>query len=486
MAKVGRWQLDVVTQTLVWSEQAFRNLGYEPDEIEPSFDAFMARVHPEDVERVAGAIAALSDAIELEHRILLPDGTIRWLRAQNGSDLGPNGEVIRLYGTMQDITDSKNAQEKVRWFASLVASSNEVIVGTDVDGVITTWNQSAADFYGYEMDEIIGRPVLVLRIAEERGSMSDVLVRLKAGQAIPPYESQHVRRDGRIVDVLVTVSAVKESDGRVIGSSAIIRDISSVKHAQEKLEASVAQERLMVEKLTDLDRVRTSFVSSISHELRTPLTSILGYLELILDDASGMNEHQLDMLDIVGRNSKRLLALIEDLLVLSRIESGSFQVLKEPVDVRALIMGVAHQMKPAMEAASQELVVSVGDGVGSLLGDAGELERLLQSLLSNALKFSLPRGTIRIDADATNEGTRLSVSDTGVGISQKDLTEVFQPFFRSEDANGRAIPGTGLGLAIAKTIVEQHCGTIDCESKLGKGTCVTVTLPFAMQERRAS
>jgi signal transduction histidine kinase len=313
-----------------------------------------------------------------------------------------------------------------------------------------------------------------------------VLDRLAQGEDVSAYESQHVTKSGTQLDVSVTVSAIKDPGGRVIGSSAIVRDISSTKRTRESLELAVQQERLMVEKLTDLDRVRTSFVSSVSHELRTPLTSILGYLELLTDDPSGMNEHQREMLDIVSRNSKRLFALIEDLLVLSRIESGAFKVLKEPVEVRALIGAVAREMAPNIAAASHRLSVSIDDEVGSVLGDPGELERLLLSLLSNAIKFTPPGGEIVVSADSSGDGTTIVVSDTGLGIPENDVAEVFNPFFRSAVADRRAIPGTGLGLPIAKTIVEQHGGTISCESEPGQGTRIIVHLPFAIQQRKAS
>lgn len=372
------------------------------------------------------------------------------------------------------------------WFAALVASTREVIIGTDTEGNIVLWNEAAAEFYGYSPDEAIGRHFTMLRAPGGRHRLPEALATVLRGERFPPYEAQHITKEGRLVDVSVAISPVKLGTGEIVGSSACIRDITAFKRTQEALQEAVASERVMVDKLTDLDRVRTSFVSSISHELRTPLTSILGYLELLSDDPSGMNEHQLEMLDIVNRNSRRLLALIEDLLVLSRIESGAFSVLKEPVDIRALVNAVAREVGPRVTAAGHTLHVVVDDRIGSVLGDPTELERVLMSLLSNAIKFTPAGGEITIAADHMERSTRISVSDTGMGIPTKELAEVFNPFFRSAIADRRAIPGTGLGLPIARTIVEQHGGTISAVSESGKGTVVTVILPFAIQERRAS
>ncbi len=371
------------------------------------------------------------------------------------------------------------------WVAAMVAASREVIIGMDVAGTIVVWNEGARDFYGYTREEVIGKPISVLLPPGEDPEFQQVFDRLLDGEPVARYETGHQRRDGHLVHVSISVSPVRNGpDGTIVGLSAIVRDMSEVRRTQDALEQAIHNERVMVEKLRDLDRVRTSFVSSVSHELRTPLTSILGYLELLGDDPADMNEHQVEMLDIVSRNSKRLLALIEDLLVLSRIESGSFKVLKEPVDIRALVSAVAREVQPKIAASGHHLQVQVADDVGSVLGDPSELERVMLGLLSNAIKFTQPGGVITIRAQREGGTARIAVIDTGLGIPEAELGEVFDPFFRSEIADRRAIPGTGLGLPIARTIVEQHGGSISCESEPGKGTAMTVTLPFAIQEQR--
>ncbi len=250
--------------------------------------------------------------------------------------------------------------------------------------------------------------------------------------------------------------------------------------AEEALREAYERERQMVERLQELDRVRTIFVSSVSHEIRTPLTSILGYLELLSEQQDNLNEGQKEFLEIIGRNSQRLLSLIEDLLVLSRIESGSFQVLKEPVDIRSLVHAACREVWPRMRAASHELELHTSDDVGSVLGDSEQLQRLLVNLLTNAVKFTPPGGRIDVRADRGQRGIVISISDSGIGIGPEDLAEIFTPFFRSPDAHRRAIPGTGLGLSIAKTIVEQHDGSIECFSEAGKGTTMIVRLPHAL------
>lgn len=383
-------------------------------------------------------------------------------------------------------TQPPRADDRAAWLAALIASSDDAIVGADDRGCIVVWNRGAETLYGHPAEEVIGRPLASLRAAECGSDLEDILERLAGGESPPSFDATHLRRDGSKVDVSVTASPIRDDEGRVIGSSAIIRDITATKADLDALERAVERERAVVEKLTDLDRVRASFVSAVSHELRTPLTSILGYLELLMEDQRNLNEHQREMLGIVSRNSDRLLALIEDLLVLSRIETGAFKVLKEPVDVWALVTAVAREMEPRVVEAKHRLTVQIDDRVGSVLGDASELERLLVGLLSNAIKFTEPGGDIRLAARPTPEGTVVEVTDTGMGIPAKEIENVFEPFFRSAAADKRAIPGTGLGLSIAKTIVEQHGGTISCTSAPGRGTTMRILLPFAIPDRKAS
>lgn len=253
--------------------------------------------------------------------------------------------------------------------------------------------------------------------------------------------------------------------------------------AEEALRQAYERERELMARLKELDRVRTDFVSSVSHELRTPLTSILGYLELLSEERDTMTDTQNEFLGIIGRNSQRLLSLIEDLLVLSRIESGSFQVFKEPVEVRSLVHAACRDVWPSMRAASHELEIHTSDDVGSVLGDGDQLQRLLVNLLSNSVKFTSANGRVEVRADKGQGGVVISVSDSGVGIGPEEIDEIFTPFFRSASATQRGIPGTGLGLSIAKSIVEQHGGSIECFSEPGKGTTMIVRLPYALTKR---
>lgn len=233
-----------------------------------------------------------------------------------------------------------------------------------------------------------------------------------------------------------------------------------------------------VDQLTALDQQKTDFMATVSHELRTPLTSISGYLELLQDgDYGELTEGQHSALDIVGRNAHRLRGLIEDLLVLNKIEVTGLQSSTEEVEVDALLAGVADLLRPVADAAGVSLVVDAVDPELTVRVDRGQLERSLINLGSNAVKFTPAGGQATIAASRVDDQVVITVADTGIGIPEKDLPDLFARFFRASNATAAAIPGTGLGLAIVRAIVEGHGGELQVDSVEDRGTVMTVVLP---------
>jgi signal transduction histidine kinase/CHASE3 domain sensor protein len=238
------------------------------------------------------------------------------------------------------------------------------------------------------------------------------------------------------------------------------------------------QEQHLVAQLKELDTVKTDFMSTVSHELRTPLTSIAGYVEMLVDeDAGPVNPAQAKMLDVIGRNTVRLRSLIEDLLILSRIEAGTFRTHRRIVDVADVVRaGLAATAATAAKGAVA--VVSELDEPLPVNADPDQLDRVVSNVLSNAVKFS-PGGRVTVTGRVDGDAVVLVVSDTGMGVPENEQQRLFSRFFRASNAVHQAIPGTGLGLAIARTVVENHDGTIHLSSVPGTGTTVTVRLPAA-------
>ena len=236
-------------------------------------------------------------------------------------------------------------------------------------------------------------------------------------------------------------------------------------------------ERQLAARIEELDTAKTDFMATVSHELRTPLTSISGYLELMLDGEAGeLTSPQIRMLEVIGRNTRRLRELIEDMLILSRIESGGFRTTRGPVDLAGAVQTALVAIEPAAAKASVALRCELA-GPLDLLADAAQLDRVLTNLLSNAVKFTPPAGTVTVIGRRDGDDVVLAVADTGMGIPKAEQPALFARFFRASNAIHRAIPGTGLGLAIVRTIVDNHHGRIDVQSTEGAGTTFTIRLP---------
>jgi len=246
----------------------------------------------------------------------------------------------------------------------------------------------------------------------------------------------------------------------------------------------VVQQAQHVERLEALDRQKDEFVGTVSHELRTPLTSIAGYLEMLADgDLGSLSPAQLKALAVIDRNTVRLRGLIEDVLVLNRIETRGLDPSFADVDVAQLVRDVVQDLQP--QASGNEVSLDASDLPASCVveGDALQLGRALTNVLGNAVKFSRPGGRVTVSAVAGASTVRIECRDSGIGIPAADMEQMFSRFFRASNATARAIPGTGLGLAIVKAITDAHRGELTLHSVEGEGTTVALSLPLSTRDR---
>jgi len=237
-------------------------------------------------------------------------------------------------------------------------------------------------------------------------------------------------------------------------------------------------EREMLDRMEELGRAKSDFVSTISHELRTPLTSVIGYVELLLDGGPGVpTAEQCRMLGIIDRNGKRLLTLIGDLLTMSRVDAGIFALQTGPVNLAEVVERVREVTEPAVATAGLELTIDLR-GATDLVGDREQLERSILNLVSNAVKFSSPGGRVEIATRTDGDDVAISVHDTGSGIPADEQAQLFTRFFRATRTLEQQVPGTGLGLYIVSQIVELHGGAMDVVSS-SAGSTFTMRVPIA-------
>jgi signal transduction histidine kinase/CHASE3 domain sensor protein len=311
------------------------------------------------------------------------------------------------------------------------------------------------------------------------------------GDRLPPHFRDPLRAAGIVAEVIVPFGAGSEMLGIIVAArmsrgrpwteaevgavESVAADVGRGLHHARLFEA----ENHLVDELRGVDQVKSDFLATVSHELRTPLTSIAGYIEILRDRTAGpLSTAQEQMLDSVDRNTARLRHLIEDVLTLSKIESGAFTSMMRPVSLTEIVSADVAAVQPA--AAAKGLTLTWQDSDHSLMvsGDSGQLDRLVTNLLSNAVKFTPAGGTVRVGTGCDGDLAVLRVSDTGIGIPERDRKELFTRFFRASNAVEESVPGTGLGLAIARTIVANHRGDLDMASLEGRGTTVTVRIPL--------
>jgi PAS domain S-box-containing protein len=477
LAGLGMFEFDIATDQSLWSDQAYINLGYVPGEVTASVEAFLDRVHPEDQEQIRTIVDRAWNEltpIQFEHRVAMPDGSPRWLATRLECAVDESGTLARLFGTSLDVTDRKRFDAAMGWHLALVESSSDAIIGADPDGTITSWNKGAQELYGYTEEEIVGTPMSAL--CPDGKLDARTFGEIRRGQSVRDVRTTRRRQDGSLVDVSISASPVIDAIGTIIGMSAIVREVTLRREPDDSCAPAQTKAR---DKRDEVDRMRRSFLSSISHEVRTPLTNILGYLELLRDDpAAPLSADRASIVAAIERNADRLNQLMLDLLLSSQIAAGNLGFLASEVDIARVVRDALSATANEAGRRDHGVFQIVGLSLGSVNGDAALLECAITSVLDNAMKFTPSGGEIEIETLRHEDGVRIVVRDSGIGILPENTEKIFTPFFRGQDSEAMALSGTGLGLPIARAIIEGHNGTIVCSPENRQGTSMVIDLPY--------
>jgi PAS domain S-box-containing protein len=347
----------------------------------------------------------------------------------------------------------EKAEETLHQLAAIVEHSNDAIFAASLDGTILTWNAGAERLYGYTQEEMRGRQVSILHGATEGHQLVQRVLR---GERVEQLETVSLAKDGRQIDVALTISPMLDRRGRVIGTSTIARDITERKQ---------------------LEQMKDDFVGTVSHELRTPLTAIKGFIELVADgDAGPLSDAQREFLQIASRNTDRLGNLINDLLDVNRIESQHLEIRSEPIDLGTVLKDVVATFAPMAEGRELGFRAQI-DCLPTIMGDGPRLVQVFSNLVSNAIKYT-PRGEVGIRARVNQKWVEVCVYDSGIGMTPDEQARLFTKFFRGRNPVVSESGGTGLGLVIVKAIVEKHQGAVEVESHPNQGTRFRVRLPL--------
>ena len=507
IAQLGNWDLDRNTQQLRWSEEIYRILGQQPGTFQPSLEAFLEYVHPEDRELVKTSIEAAlfqQQPYIIDYRLVLPDGSQRTVCEQ--------AAVNSLYisSTVQDITDRKRAEAALRaseerFSKAFHASPVGIGISTLTDARFLDANDSFLRSLGWLRHEFIDRTPSDLGMWVNSEDGRRLAQMLQAQNSIGNQEIKIRTKAGDIRDWLLSGELID------LGSTQCVlimtSDITERLRSEEFRRAALAAE--------SANRSKSIFLANMSHELRTPLNAIIGYSEILQEDARDIGADEfIDDLQKINTAGQHLLALIKDILDFSKIEAGRIDLHIETFTILNLIEQVVATIAPMADKNSNILEIQCPEDIGSMQTDLTKLRQSLLNLLSNASKFTCsgaitftiarwaetPAETAkrrkqlaasRGGGQADNSSSAWSssqdwivftVKDTGIGMSSEQLARIFDPFTQADSSTTKKYGGTGLGLTITKKFCEMMGGEITAFSELEKGSTFTIRLPAILNE----
>ncbi|MBD2299276.1 PAS domain S-box protein [Nostoc sp. FACHB-190] len=405
---------------------------------------------------------------------------------------GRTMNIVRI----TDISDRKQAQEALAKYAHEVEDLyNNAPCGyhsLDQEGRFIKVNETELQWLGYSRAEMIGQPLVNFFTADSRLAFEQNYPRFKQQGWAKDLEYEMVCKDGTILPVLINATAVKDAEGNYLYNRATLFDISDRKQAEEELRQTNKQLVNTNIELARATRLKDEFLANMSHELRTPLNAILGMSEGLQESVFGsLNERQVKAIATIERSGRHLLELINDILDLSKIESGKLELQLSDVSVRSLCDASLTFVKQMALKKNIRLNTCIDGNIDSIQVDERRLRQVLINLLSNAVKFTPEGGSVTIEVrqetteitSATNNAhLYFHVIDTGIGIAPEEIGKLFQPFVQLDSSLNRHYNGTGLGLALVQRIVNLHGGTVSVSSKVGEGSCFTVRVPSHSSE----
>ncbi len=539
-AEIGTWEWNLETGELFWTEMIPMLFGQAEGDLETSYENFISAVHPEDREKVEAGIKGTLERDEpyrVEHRVVWPDGTVRWLREAGSVNRSEDGTPRHMLGVVEDITHVHEAEQKLarqtrmlnmlhdsltafilegKFRATLDAMLQSLLELTDSEfGLMaevlldceqspflrvqsvtdSSWDAVLRKTYGrggteslelHQLDNMLGTSIRERRVVQADEAMSeDGFGYLPDGHpSIRTFLSVPIFVGPDIVGVFALANRKSGYDEALID---FLRPFSAtygvIVNSQRMIDMEEINRRSLVQaklRADQANRAKSEFLSSMSHELRTPLNAILGFGQLLEGD-DGLNEDQQDSITEILSASKHLLALINEVLDLARVESGKLELSLEAIPVRDIVEEVLTFVR--LSAEKRGIRIDIGDMNGlQVAADWTRLKQALLNLLSNAVKYNRANGTILLEAHPYGDSSvEIRVTDTGHGIPESRIPELFQPFNRL-GAELSHIEGTGIGLSLTQRLVELMGGSLGVRSAVSEGSTFWIRLPVEIRD----
>jgi PAS domain S-box-containing protein len=404
---------------------------------------------PSEEEQLLLSVAATQAAIVVERSLALEERD--------------RAEALERQLLQEVEADRKRGEEVQSLLAAIVESSEDAIVSKTLDGTILSWNAGAERIFGYTAEEIVGRPITVIIPPECIDEERSILERIRRGVRVDHFETVRVSKQGRRLDISLTISPVRDASGAIVAASKVARDITDRKRAEAALR--------------EADKRKEQFIALLAHELRNPLAPLRNSLNTmrlasgdreVIDSARAMMERQLS----------HMVRLVDDLLDISRISQNKFELRCSRVALADVVSSAVETARPLIDAAGHELTVTLPDRPIFLNADLTRLAQVFGNLLTNSAKYTEKGGRIWLTGEERQSQVIVTVRDTGIGIPAEALPRIFDMFSQVDRSSERTIGGLGIGLALVKGLVEMHGGAVTVESSgADQGSTFTVTLP---------
>jgi len=430
-------------------------------------------IHPKDKiqETMEGFKKQMEGKIDIVESEVLTKSGKRTPVAINASSIELNGKNYML-GIFRDITERKKAEEALKErenkYKTLIENVPQKVFLKDKNLVYVSCNNNYAKDLKIKPEEIAGKTDYKFypkKLAEKyRGDDKRIIKTEKMKEIIEEYI-----KDGQKLFVHTIKVPIKDEKDKLAGVLGIFWDVTEEKRAQEIIKKEI-------ERMKEIDEAKTNFLNIVSHEMKTPLTAINAHLGVLDDLKTNLSEQELLSLEAIKRNNYLLKSLIDNILELSRIESGKFELNISKINLERIIREVKSNLEILSEKKGLQLILDVGK-LPEILADEMRVREILNNLISNSIKFT-DKGWIKVKAEKQDNHVVISIIDTGIGISKDKINNLFQKFYQIDPSIGRRFGGTGLGLVITKQLIELQGGKIKVQSIFGKGSTFSVTLPI--------
>ncbi|HYG37577.1 MAG TPA: PAS domain-containing sensor histidine kinase [Cytophagales bacterium] len=470
IAKIGRWEYDLTTNTIFWSDEVFKTFGMEPGSKVPSLEEYLQKIYFEDKEKLELAIKeAIEDGkpYELEIRHVMPDKSVQWVLVIGSPVFDESNQIIKLLGITYDLNDRKKGENALRaseqFFKALINNSTDYVQTVNVRGEITYQSPTFERLTGYPTKERKGKSVLELVHPEDRPSAQHFLDSVVSEPGISKtLEMRLIRKDAGVIWIESTLSNLL-NEPCVNAIVVNTREITDRKTDEEKLKQQNDELRKINEELD-------SFVYRASHDLRAPLVSLLGLINVTKDEND--EEVKQKYFGLMQKSVAKLDLFIKNIIDYSR--NSRLDVSINPVNFKEILTEIFDELK--YTSGSQEVTKQIQiEGDHHFFTDIFRLKIIFNNIISNAIRYRNPKvaSYIHINIKMDKEKAVIVFKDNGVGIEKEYLDKIFNMFFRASDQN----VGSGLGLYIVKQAIITLKGTIKVESEYGKGTTFILEIP---------